>query len=378
MPNIPFLLLAAARRRGLLAREARGGRAGRRPVRRDRAGRDAGAERELSWDEIRPVDPLGLEVGYRLIALVDRNQGGDLLARLKGVRRKLTQDLGFLVPPCTCATTSNWRRATASRARRAGGERRAPPDRELALDPGRVFGPLDGIPQGPAFGLDAFWIPPSRARTPNRWATPWSTPPPWSPPIFPSSCARALPNCSATRKCSTCCPPRTQRAEARRRFDARRCRSAVVKVLQSLLAERVPVRKCARSSKRCWSTARTQDPGVSHPRPRGARPLDRARNLRAPRRAARHYSRPVARAAAARRREDRRGRRAELRAEPRRSPARRAARGRATTGAAQSIRRCCSCRPFPCGLGSHGSCATVCRILRCSRTARCRTTNRYE
>ncbi|MGH8485897.1 MAG: FHIPEP family type III secretion protein, partial [Pseudomonas sp.] len=53
---------------------------------------------ELSWDELRPVDPLGLEVGYRLISLVDSNQGGELMPRIKGVRRKLTQDVGFLIP----------------------------------------------------------------------------------------------------------------------------------------------------------------------------------------------------------------------------------------------------------------------------------------
>src|SRR5690606_29951473 len=52
----------------------------------------------LGWDEVRPVEPLSMEVGYRLIPLVDQAQGGQLLARLKGVRRKLTQDLGFLIP----------------------------------------------------------------------------------------------------------------------------------------------------------------------------------------------------------------------------------------------------------------------------------------
>ena len=53
---------------------------------------------ELSWEDVRPVDVLGLEVGYRLVPLVDRTKGGDLLARIRGVRRKLTQELGFLVP----------------------------------------------------------------------------------------------------------------------------------------------------------------------------------------------------------------------------------------------------------------------------------------
>src|SRR4030095_12734830 len=50
---------------------------------------------ELSWDDVRPVDVIGLEVGYRLVPLVDRTKGGDLLARIRGIRRKLTQELGF-------------------------------------------------------------------------------------------------------------------------------------------------------------------------------------------------------------------------------------------------------------------------------------------
>ena len=62
------------------------------------AGPAPGAPAELSWDEVRPVDALGLEVGFRLIPLVDKGQGGDLMARIKAIRRKQTQDLGFLVP----------------------------------------------------------------------------------------------------------------------------------------------------------------------------------------------------------------------------------------------------------------------------------------
>ena len=55
--------------------------------------------KELSWDDVQPVDLIGLEVGYRLIPLVDKNQGGQLMTRIKGVRKKLSQDLGFLIPP---------------------------------------------------------------------------------------------------------------------------------------------------------------------------------------------------------------------------------------------------------------------------------------
>ena len=59
----------------------------------------SGAFREVGWDDVPPLDTIGMEVGYRLIALVDRNQGGQLLGRIKGVRKKLSQELGFLIPP---------------------------------------------------------------------------------------------------------------------------------------------------------------------------------------------------------------------------------------------------------------------------------------
>ena len=57
------------------------------------------ANAEATWDDLTPVDTLGLEVGYRLIALVDKARQGDLLTRIKGVRKKFAQDVGFLPPP---------------------------------------------------------------------------------------------------------------------------------------------------------------------------------------------------------------------------------------------------------------------------------------
>ena len=166
MPNVPFLLLAALlgwaawklRKREAAAAEApEAGNAA--------AGAAPAAMVELSWDEIRPVEPLALEVGYRLIALVDQAQGGQLLARLKGVRRKLTQDLGFLIPAVhvrdNLELAPGQYRLLVHGVPVATGE--LVPDRELALDPGRVFGPLDGIPgKDPAFGLDAVWIVPGQ------------------------------------------------------------------------------------------------------------------------------------------------------------------------------------------------------------------------
>ncbi|TBV07783.1 flagellar biosynthesis protein FlhA [Stutzerimonas kirkiae] len=117
--------------------------------------------KELGWDDVMPVDMVGLEVGYRLIPLVDRNQGGQLLARIKGVRKKLSQDLGFLMPSVHIRDNldllPNAYRLTLMGVNLAEAE--VYPDRELAINPGQVFGPLNGISaKDPAFGLEAVWI----------------------------------------------------------------------------------------------------------------------------------------------------------------------------------------------------------------------------
>ena len=117
--------------------------------------------KELGWDDVTPIDMIGLEVGYRLIPLVDRNQGGQLLARIKGVRKKLSQDLGFLMP--TVHIRDNLDLApSAYRLTLMGvilAEAEIYPDRELAINPGQVFGSLNGIQaRDPAFGLEAVWI----------------------------------------------------------------------------------------------------------------------------------------------------------------------------------------------------------------------------
>jgi flagellar biosynthesis protein FlhA len=119
--------------------------------------------RELSWDDVRPVDLLSLEVGYRLVPLVDAKQGGDLLARVRGVRRKLTSDLGFLVPAVHIRDNLEFA-PTVYRINIAGvpiGEGVIHPDRDLAINPGRVFGKVNGIETtDPAFGMEAVWIEP--------------------------------------------------------------------------------------------------------------------------------------------------------------------------------------------------------------------------
>jgi len=166
MPNLPFLALAA-----LLGWAAWRLRAGAAVAQEGEAAATDGAPAataavpELSWDEVRPLEPLAMEVGYRLIPLVDQAQGGQLLARLKGVRRKLTQDLGFLIPAVhvrdNLELAPGQYRLLVHGVPVATGE--LVPDREMALDPGQVFGPLDGIPgKDPAFGLDAVWIVPGQ------------------------------------------------------------------------------------------------------------------------------------------------------------------------------------------------------------------------
>ena len=172
MPNVAFLTLAAIlgfiawklwKREVQAAAQPRNDPAGADTGMAGLAGPQPSPTAELSWDELRPVDPLGLEVGYRLIPLVDKAQGGELMARIKGVRRKLTQDLGFLIPPVHIR--DNLELPASSYRLLIHGVPVATadihPDRELALDPGSAMGKLDGIAgKDPAFGLDASWIQP--------------------------------------------------------------------------------------------------------------------------------------------------------------------------------------------------------------------------
>ncbi|MGL4834709.1 flagellar biosynthesis protein FlhA [Shewanella sp.] len=119
--------------------------------------------KELSWDDVHHVDTIGLEVGYRLIPLVDKSQGGELLSRIKGVRKKLSQELGFLVPSVHIRDNLDLS-PNAYRISLMGvvvGEADIRHDCELAINPGQVYGKLDGIEtRDPAFGLEAVWIAP--------------------------------------------------------------------------------------------------------------------------------------------------------------------------------------------------------------------------
>ena len=121
--------------------------------------------RELSWDDVDLVDEIGLEVGYRLISLVDKNQGGELLARIKGVRKKLSQELGFLVHSVhirdNLDLSPNEYRIAFHDVIVGQGE--VFPGKELAINSGQVYGELDGVAtKDPTFGLDAVWVDPSR------------------------------------------------------------------------------------------------------------------------------------------------------------------------------------------------------------------------
>ncbi|OUS27819.1 flagellar biosynthesis protein FlhA [Gammaproteobacteria bacterium 45_16_T64] len=117
--------------------------------------------KELGWDDVQPVDAIGLEVGYRLIPLVDKTQGGQLLGRIKGVRKKLSQEMGFLMPSVHIRDNldllPNSYRVTLMGV--SIEEAEIHPDRDLAINPGQVFGTIQGIAgKDPAFGLDAVWI----------------------------------------------------------------------------------------------------------------------------------------------------------------------------------------------------------------------------
>ena len=123
------------------------------------------APKDLSWDDVTPVDTVGLEVGYKLIPLVDKNQGGQLMSRIKGIRKKLTQELGFLVPPVhirdNLELSPGKYRISIMGVTVAEDEIHV--DRDMAINPGQVYGQIDGLPgKDPAFGLDAIWINPAQ------------------------------------------------------------------------------------------------------------------------------------------------------------------------------------------------------------------------
>jgi flagellar biosynthesis protein FlhA len=161
MPNVAFLLIAAFC--GSVAYFINKGRKTAATAATDpMAAPPAPETRELTWEDVRPIDLVGLEVGYRLVSLVDKRQnGGDLLGRVRGVRRKLSQELGFLIPAVHIRDNLDLA-PNVYRINLSGvpvGESVIYSDKELAINAGRVFGPLQGIAtRDPAFGMEAVWI----------------------------------------------------------------------------------------------------------------------------------------------------------------------------------------------------------------------------
>ncbi len=160
MPNLVFLGFAAiiGAVAFWLARERR------KPSAQELAAQQAAqapAETEATWDDLQPVDLLGLELGYRLIVLVDRSRRGDLLTRIKGVRKKFAQEVGFLPPPVHVRDNLELK-PSAYRITLRGvvvGEGEVFPGQFLAINPGHIRTPLIGQPTtDPAFGLPATWI----------------------------------------------------------------------------------------------------------------------------------------------------------------------------------------------------------------------------
>ena len=122
-------------------------------------------DEELSWDDVPQTDMISLEVGYRLISLVDKAQGGELLGRIRSVRKKLSQDLGFLLQSVHIRDNldldPNHYQIQVMGVPVANGV--IYPGKEMAINPGQVFGELNGIAaKDPTFGLDTVWIEPAQ------------------------------------------------------------------------------------------------------------------------------------------------------------------------------------------------------------------------
>ena len=164
MPNMAFLLFAALLGGGAWVLKKRARLAATAAAAPPPPVATSNEPRDLSWDDVQSADLIGLEVGFRLVLLVDKNNGGELLARIRGVRRKLSQELGFLVQAVhirdNLELSPNAYRISLAGVAVADGS--VYPDRELAINPGRVFGKPPGIEtRDPAFGMEAIWIEPA-------------------------------------------------------------------------------------------------------------------------------------------------------------------------------------------------------------------------
>jgi flagellar biosynthesis protein FlhA len=271
MPNIAFLLLGSTcggaawlmikRERDTAARVAQKAAEVPPPA--------APAERlELGWEDVASVDPLGLEVGYRLIPLVDTHQGGELMGRIKSVRRKLSQELGFLVPAVHIRDNldlgPNTYRITLMGV--PMGEAEVHTDRLLAINPGHVHGPVQGIAtRDPAFGLEAVWI--EQGQRDNAQSLGYTVVDPATviathlSHILGSHAHELLSHQDVQQlldRLSQTAPKLVEDLVPKRL-----ALGTVVKVLQNLLAERVPIRNMRSIVESLAEHAsQSQDPGV--------------------------------------------------------------------------------------------------------------------
>lgn len=162
MPHVAFLILAASFGGIAYLMQQKQLETERRPIVEAQSILSEEARpKELSWDDVNPVDVISLEVGYRLIPMVDQVHGGALLSRIRGLRKKISQDLGFLIPTVHIRDNldlppSNYRISLAGVVM---GEASIMSDKVMAINPGQVFGELEGIKTTePAFSLPAVWI----------------------------------------------------------------------------------------------------------------------------------------------------------------------------------------------------------------------------
>jgi flagellar biosynthesis protein FlhA len=164
MPHLMFITLSAATA-GLglmiISKEVQEEQA----VQAEKDAAPAEGPKELDWDDVDQVDLIGLEIGYGLIPLVNAETGGELMSRVKGVRKKLSAELGFLVQPVRIRDDLNIDPDTYNIVLKGvvRGKGEVKVGRELAINPGQVYGQLEGIAtREPAFGLEAVWIEPSQ------------------------------------------------------------------------------------------------------------------------------------------------------------------------------------------------------------------------
>ena len=163
MPHVAFLALAAltaavgwmlGRKRATVKEEAA-----------KKAEEAPATPRELTWQDVQHADRIGLEVGYALVALIDSNKGGSLVTRIRGIRKKLTYELGFLVPQVHIRDNLDLRPESYQIMVNGVviGRGEVKPARELAIHSGMVHGELQGLrTKDPTFGLDAVWIDPAQ------------------------------------------------------------------------------------------------------------------------------------------------------------------------------------------------------------------------